>query len=81
MMRILLPAALLLSALLAACASNTDRLDEKDVPQSGTLKVHPGLLTSPAAPRAAPETRQPVATPAPATATPPEAPAEQPSAR
>ena len=76
MMRKLLPAALLLSALLAACASDKDRLDEKDIPQSGNLKVHPGLLSSPAAPRATP-----VATPVPATAMPPEAPAEQPSAR
>lgn len=72
MMRILLPAALLLSALLSACASDTDRLDEKDLPQSGTLKVHPGLLGTPAAPRATPEARQPVATPAPAQAAPAE---------
>ncbi len=52
MMRILLPAALLLSALLAACASDKDALTAKDIPQSGTLKVHPGLLGAPVAPQA-----------------------------
>lgn len=52
MMRILLPAALLLSALLAACASDKDALTAKDIPQSGPLKVHPGLLGVPVAPQA-----------------------------
>jgi len=65
MMRILLPAALLFSALLAACASDKDALTAKDIPQSGTLKVHPGLLGAP------------VASPAPAKADPAVAPAEQ----
>ena len=52
MMRILLPAVLLLSALLAACASDKDALTAKDIPQSGALKVHPGLLGAPVAPQA-----------------------------
>ena len=69
MMRILLPAALMFSALLAACASDKDALTAKDIPQSGTLKVHPGLLGAPAAPQT------------PAKADPAVAPAEQPGAR
>jgi peptidoglycan-associated lipoprotein len=52
MMRIPLPAILLFSALLAACASDKDVLAAKDIPQSGTLKVHPGLLGAPVAPQA-----------------------------
>ena len=57
------------SALLAACASDKDALTSKDIPQSGTLKVHPGLLGVPAAPQA------------PAKADSAVAPAEQPGAR
>lgn len=52
MMRISLPVALLISALLAACASDKDALTAKDIPQSGALKVHPGLLGAPVAPQA-----------------------------
>lgn len=63
MMRILLPAALVFSALLAACASDKDALTAKDIPQSGTLKVHPGLLGAPAAPQA-PAQAAPAAAPA-----------------
>jgi peptidoglycan-associated lipoprotein len=62
-MRILLPAALLLSALLAACASDKDALTAKDIPQSGALKVHPGLLGAPVAP-GAPSNADSVSTPA-----------------
>jgi hypothetical protein len=57
------------SALLAACASDKDALTSKDIPQSGTLKVHPGLLGAPVAPQA------------PAKADSVVAPAEQPGAR
>jgi peptidoglycan-associated lipoprotein len=57
------------SALLAACASDKDALTSKDIPQSGALKVHPGLLGAPVAPQA------------PAKAEPAVAPAEQPGAR
>lgn len=46
-MRATLPATLLLSALLAACASTPDLQSSKQVAQSGTLKVHPGLLGQP----------------------------------
>ncbi|HSG23468.1 MAG TPA: OmpA family protein [Azonexus sp.] len=42
-MRATLPATLLLSALLAACASSRD-LPNKHPAQSGPLKVHPGLV-------------------------------------
>ena len=69
MMRRLLPAFLLFSALLAACASDKDALTAKDIPQSGTLKVHPGLLGAPVAPQA------------PAKTDPVSAPAEQPGTR
>jgi peptidoglycan-associated lipoprotein len=57
------------SALLGACASDKDALTSKDIPQSGTLKVHPGLLGAPAVPEA------------PAKVGPAMAPAEQPGAR
>jgi len=69
MMRISLPAAFLLSALLAACASDKDALTSKDIPQSGALRVHPGLLGASVAPQA------------PAKADPAVAPAEQPGTR
>lgn len=45
-MRATLTAALLLSTLLAACATDKDVLTAKNIPQSGTLKVHPGLIKS-----------------------------------
>ena len=63
-MRILLPAALLFTALLAACASDKDALTSKDIPQSGTLKVHPGLLGAPAATPQTPVNADSAATPA-----------------
>jgi peptidoglycan-associated lipoprotein len=43
-MRTLLPITLLLAATLTACASGRDTQPNKHIPQSGTLKVHPGLL-------------------------------------
>lgn len=50
-MRASLPATLLLSALLAACASTKDIPVNTNISQRGPLKVHPGLLgqTVPAA--------------------------------
>lgn len=76
-MRATLTAALLITTLLAACATEKDVLTAKDIPQSGTLKVHPGLVKSPPAAQ-----RQP--TPVTAPANPPpaataEAGAEKPS--
>jgi len=50
MMRTSLPAALLLSALLGACATNQDGPANKHISQSGALKVHPGLLGQPIPP-------------------------------
>lgn len=68
-MRAPLPAALLITTLLAACASGKDVLTAKDIPQSGTLKVHPGLIKSP------PSARPPAAAvPAPAATEAPAAP-------
>ncbi len=46
-MRASLPATLLLSALLAGCASKGDIPPSKHISQSGPLKVHPGLLGQP----------------------------------
>jgi peptidoglycan-associated lipoprotein len=70
-MRASLPATLLLSALLAACASTPDMSLNKHVAQSGALKVHPGLLGQPV-----PAELAPAAAPAPAS--PPPAGAEAP---
>jgi hypothetical protein len=53
-MRATLPAALLITTLLAACATDKDVLTAKDIPQSGTLKVHPGLIKSPPSAQAQP---------------------------
>jgi len=50
MMRTTLPAAVLLSTLLAACATNQDGTANKHISQSGALKVHPGLLGQPVPP-------------------------------
>jgi len=52
-MRATLPATLLLSVLLAACASKDDSLN-KHVVIDSSLKVHPGLIrqTAPAEPKA-----------------------------
>jgi len=46
-MRISLLAPLLLSMMLAACATKGDIPPSKHIPQSGALKVHPGLLGQP----------------------------------
>lgn len=46
-MRASLPATLLLSLLLAACASTKDAVPVQHLSQSGALKVHPGLLGQP----------------------------------
>lgn len=46
-MRASLPACLLLSLLLAACASTKDAPANKNISQNGPLKVHPGLLGQP----------------------------------
>jgi peptidoglycan-associated lipoprotein len=43
-MRTFLPITLLLAAALTGCASGRDTQPNKHIPQSGTLKVHPGLL-------------------------------------
>jgi len=63
-MRASLPATLLLSALLAACASTKDAPVNKNISQSGPLKVHPGLLGQPVPPELQQEPR--LATNAPA---------------
>ena len=84
-MRATLPAALLISTLLAACATDKDVLTAKDIPQSGTLKVHPGLIKSPppaqqqpaAMPTPAAPAPAPAATTEPVAPTAPEAPGEQ----
>lgn len=49
-MRASLPATLLLSTLLAACASKGNIPPSKHISQSGPLKVHPGLLGQPVPP-------------------------------
>jgi len=46
-MRPSLPVTLLLSTLLAACASSRDGLPSQRIDQDGPLKVHPGLLGKP----------------------------------
>ena len=58
-MRATLTAALLLSTLLAACATDKDVLTAKNIPQSSTLKVHPGLINSSAADQATSATSAP----------------------
>jgi len=61
-MRASLPATLLLSTLLAACASKGDIPPSKHISQSGPLKVHPGLLGQPVPPELQPEARTTTAT-------------------
>lgn len=46
-MRATLPATLLIAALLSACASTKDTPVNKHISQTGSLKVHPGLLGMP----------------------------------
>lgn len=50
MMRPTLLTTVLLSSLLAACASTSEPSPSKPVSQSGALKVHPGLLGQPVPP-------------------------------
>lgn len=69
-MRATLPAALLITTLLAACATDKDVLTAKDIPQSGTLKVHPGLIKSPPSAQAQPPAPAPAPAPAAEAATP-----------
>ncbi|MFZ2266177.1 MAG: OmpA family protein [Azonexus sp.] len=59
-MRASLPATLLLSLLLAACASTNNTVPVKHLSQTGTLKVHPGLLGQPV-PAELQDARAPVA--------------------
>ncbi len=59
-MRFSLPATLLLSVLLAACAGNREANPIKQVEQSGRLKVNPELLGQPA-PAARPAAGTPAA--------------------
>lgn len=56
-MRASLPATLLLSSLLAACAIKGDIPPSKHISQKGALKVHPGLLGQPVPPELQPEPR------------------------
>ena len=74
MMRKFLPVVLLLSALVAACASETDVLKSKDIAPSGALKVHPALL---GAPTATPKGQDASTSTAPVKAESAEAPVEQ----
>ncbi|MGB2905294.1 MAG: hypothetical protein WBB96_18125 [Candidatus Dechloromonas phosphoritropha] len=55
-MRFSAPPALLLCSLLAACATSPDALINREIEQSGPLKVHPGLVekSGPASPTQAP---------------------------
>lgn len=46
-MRATLTATILLSALLAGCASTKDGPGNKNISQAGALKVHPALLGQP----------------------------------
>ena len=75
-MRVSIPLALLLCTLLAGCATSPDALINKEIEQSGPLKVHPGLVEKPG-----PAHTTAVASPSPAPATAPESatavPAEQ----
>jgi peptidoglycan-associated lipoprotein len=57
MMRISLAAAILAIALLPACQTSRDVAPNKEISQSGALKVHPGLIKDqPAKPAPPPET-------------------------
>jgi len=57
--------ALLLCSLLAGCATSLDALVNREIEQSGPLKVHPGLVDKPGPARA---TAVAVPSPAPAMA-------------
>jgi peptidoglycan-associated lipoprotein len=60
-MRATLLSTLLLSALLAACATERDSIANKNISQQGTLKVNPGLIDK-SAPAPAPASAAPGAT-------------------
>jgi len=75
-MRLSLPAAFLLSILLAACTANRDATRIMPIPQSGPLKVNPGLLGQPTPPAAQTPQAAPAASAAAEPATPPRPPAE-----
>jgi hypothetical protein len=62
-MRAPTPLALLLCSLLAACTTSLDALINREIEQSGPLKVHPGLVEKPGPARATA-----VAVPSPASA-------------
>ena len=49
-MRATLIALILFPALLAGCATSANKLNHKNIAQSGALKVHPGLLGQPVPP-------------------------------
>ncbi|MGE5769884.1 MAG: hypothetical protein ACM32G_06285 [Betaproteobacteria bacterium] len=60
-MRATLLSTLLLSVLLAACATERDSIANKNISQQGTLKVHPGLVdkSAPASESATPAATAP----------------------
>ena len=68
MMRATLPATLLLTALLAGCASTKDIPPSKHISQTGALRVHPGLLGQPVAAEQKPAASLPASNPAPVVA-------------
>jgi hypothetical protein len=52
MMRATLIITILFATLLGACSTNKDRIGNKNIDQTSTLKVNPGLLGGSAAPGA-----------------------------
>lgn len=64
-MRATLTATILISALLAGCASTNDGPANKNISQTGVLKVHPGLLGQPVPAELQQDMRPAVAKPAP----------------
>ena len=67
-MRATLTATVLISALLAGCASTNDGPANKNISQTGALKVHPGLLGQPVPAELQQDMRPAVVQPAPAPA-------------
>jgi peptidoglycan-associated lipoprotein len=65
-MRATLTATILISALLAGCASTNDGPANKNISQTGALKVHPGLLGQPVPAELQQDMRPAVVQPAPA---------------
>ena len=68
-MRASLPISLLLATLLAACSTKGDIPPSKHISQSGSLKVHPGLLGQPVPPELRVDPAPAAAVPAAAAAT------------